>query len=49
VPSRTTTSVRSVATPEDFFGHDTQIMPSGPTASRQPPQFAGQPRRLQGE
>src|SRR5205807_9851733 len=32
--SRTTTSVRSVATPDDFFGHDTQIMPSGAIAAR---------------
>jgi len=32
---RTTTSVRSVASPEDFFGHDTRIMlPSGVTAER---------------
>jgi hypothetical protein len=34
--SRTTTSVRSVATPEDFFGHDTQIMPFGAIAAQQP-------------
>src|SRR5260370_16040157 len=32
--SRTTTSVRSVATPEALFGHDTQIMPSGSIAAR---------------
>src|ERR1700739_3581751 len=32
--SRTTTSLRSVATPEAFFGQDTQIMPSGAIASR---------------
>ena len=32
--SRTTTSLRSVATPDAFFGHDTQIMPSGAMASR---------------
>jgi hypothetical protein len=31
---RTTTSVKSVATPEAFFGHDTQIVPSGTIAAR---------------
>src|SRR5882724_385228 len=30
---RTTTSLRSVEIPEDFFGHDTQIMPSGAMAA----------------
>src|SRR6476619_1587732 len=33
--SRTTFSVTSVATPEDFFGHDTHTMPPGAIASRQ--------------
>jgi len=32
--SRTTASVRSVASLADFFGHDTQIAPSGATTTR---------------
>src|SRR4029077_21250421 len=34
--SRTTTSVRSVASLADFFGHDTQIAPSGAPTTRYP-------------
>ena len=33
--SRTTTSVKPLEIPEDFFGQDTQIMPSGAIAARQ--------------
>src|SRR5579863_2620621 len=32
--SRTTTSLKSLSTPDDFFGHDTQIMPPGAIALR---------------
>ena len=47
--SRTTFSVTSVATPEDFFGHDTQTMPSGAIASRQAGSFLRNAAALAGE
>src|SRR5437879_3155414 len=41
--ARRTFSVRSVATPDAFFGHDTQIIPSGSIAARQLRSFAARP------